>query len=620
MTEFFTSPQNIVDAIVSRVGKRIVLGLPLGVGKPCHIVNALVERAVEDDSIHLEIFTALTLEVPKPGSDIERRFMGPARHRLFGDYPELTYATRLRAGTLPANITVNEFFFLAGRWLGNEQAQAAHISANYTHVFGYMLDRGVNVLAQLVSRRVMDGENQYSLSSNTDISLDLLAARREGRARFVVAAQANSEMPFMTGQAVVDPAELDLVLDSPETEFELFSAPRRPITASDQAIGLHAARLVRDGGTLQVGIGSMGDAVSAALILRHRDNAQFRALVESLCGMQADGCGNCGTFEEGLYASSEMFVNGLLELVEHGVIRREVDGALVHAGFFVESRAFYRKLREMSDAERSRFRMTSVSFTNHLYGGEEARRRARVKACFINNAMKATLLGAVISDGLEDGAVVSGVGGQFNFVAQAFALEDARSVLTLASTRKSGGRLSSNIVWSYPHETVPRHMRDIIITEYGVADLRGKSDRDVIVAMLSVTDARFQDDLLARAKRAGKIEKGWQIPPEFRSNTPERIETVIARGRASGVLHTFPFGTEFTETEQRLIPALGAMKKASHSKSFLLRLLMLGWSAPGGDEQTQCLERMDLLKADGFRERFYRLLLKGALAQTGSKP
>ena len=82
--------------------------------------------------------------------------------------------------------------------------------------------------------------------------------------------------------------------------------------------------------------------------------------------------------------------------------------------------------------------MMPVSFTNELYGDEDAKRRARVDARFINNAMMATLMGAVISDGLENGQVVSGVGGQYNFVAQAFALQGARSILTVEATRESG--------------------------------------------------------------------------------------------------------------------------------------------------------------------------------------
>lgn len=617
MTSRSSTAEGVVDAIVSQVGNRIVLALPLGIGKPCHIVNALVDRAVDDASIDLQIFTALTLEAPEPSSELERRFMEPARERLFGNYPVLEYTRRLRDGSLPANIQVREFFFLAGRWLGVARAQAAYISANYTHVLSYMLDLGANVLTQLVSRRETTGGREYSLASNTDLTIDLLRARREGRAKFVMAAQANSEMPFMTGEAVLDPADIDYLLDSPETDFELFSAPRRPINPVDQAIGLHSARLVRDGGTLQVGIGSIGDAVSSALILRHEQNREFREIIEALAGPEATRFSDCAAFEQGLYAASEMFVLGLLELVEHGIIRREVDGALVHAGFFVESRDFYRRLREMSDEARHRFRMTSVSFTNQLYGGEEARRKARVKACFINNAMKATLLGAVISDGLENGSVVSGVGGQFNFVTQAFALPDARSVLTLAATRWSRGKVESNIVWSFAHETIPRHLRDIVVTEYGIADLRGKSDGEVIAAMLSVTDSRFQDRLLEAARRAGKIERTYRIPEEFRNNTPDRVQGVIAGCRERGLLPVFPFGCDFTETEQRLFPALNAMARAAWSGSAMLRLLAAGWNTHADESQQACLQRMGLDRPGGLKEWFYRLLLKGALNVTG---
>lgn len=616
MTEHFTNPDPLVDAMIERVGRRIVLALPLGLGKPCHIVNALVERAVADSSIDLEIFTALTLEVPSSGSELERRFMEPASKRLFGDYPPLAYTALRRKGQLPPNIQVKEFFFLAGRWLGVPGAQASHISANYTHVLGYMLDIGANVLAQLVARREGQSGKQYSLASNTDLTIDLLKARRERRADFIFVGQANSEMPFMTRDAEVAESEFDLVLDSPDTDFELFSAPRRPINLSDQAIGLHAARLVRDGGTLQVGIGSIGDAVSAALIMRHEQSGDFREIIHELSTGNADRFSDCGPFDEGLYASSEMFVHGLLELVDHGVIRREVDGALVHAGFFVESREFYRRLRTMPEAERDRFHMTSVSFTNQLYEGEDAKRAARVKACFINNAMKATLLGAVISDGLEDGAVVSGVGGQFNFVTQAFALPDAHSVLTLAATRTSKGKVESNIVWSFPHETIPRHLRDIIITEYGIADIRGKTDAEVIAAMLSVADSRFQPGLLAQAKRAGKIDPAYEIPVAYRNNTPDRIGSVLGKWHAAGRLSEFPFGSDFTETELRLLPALARLQSAAHSKVELFRLAWKGRSAEETEQTRACIERMGLSGVNGWKQRIYGWLLRGAMADT----
>jgi hypothetical protein len=84
---------------------------------------------------------------------------------------------------LPPNIEVIEFFFLAGKWLHVPYAQQHYISANYTHASAYLLSRGLNVVTQLVAKRVVDGVTRYSLSCNTDTTLDILRARSEGRHR-----------------------------------------------------------------------------------------------------------------------------------------------------------------------------------------------------------------------------------------------------------------------------------------------------------------------------------------------------------------------------------------------------------------------------------------------------
>jgi len=317
-------------------------------------------------------------------------------------------------------------------------------------------------------------------------------------------------------------------------------------------------------------------------------------------------------FSLGLYGASEMFVEGFLDLYRAGILRREVDGAVLLAGFFIGSRAFYHALRDMPEAERAKFRMTAISYVNELYGEEDAKRRARVKARFINNAMMATLLGAVVSDGLEDGKVVSGVGGQYNFVAQSFALADARSIIMLRATREARGRTTSNILYSYGHETIPRHLRDVVVTEYGIADLRGKTDRDVIAAMLAVADSRFQDELVRRAKHAGKIEQSFELPAECRDNTPDRIARALAPARERGLLAPFPFGSDFTEIEQRLMPALQALKAASSSPLRLARLLTRGLARAPSTEM-DCLARLGLDHPSGLGEHLYAALVRGAL-------
>jgi hypothetical protein len=228
--------------------------------------------------------------------------------------------------------------------------------------------------------------------------------------------------------------------------------------------------------------------------------------------------------------------------------------------------------------------------------------------------MMATLLGAIVSDGLENGQVVSGVGGQYNFIAQGFALQDARSIIIVRATRTAGGRADSNIRWQYGHTTIPRHLRDIVVTEYGVADLRGKTDRDVIAAMLAVADSRFQDELLRQAKDAGKIERSFALPPAWRHNNPARIERALAGARADGRLAPFPFETDFTPIEQRLLPALETLKSASGSPLRLGTLLARGLGAKAhaaaiGD----CLARMGLDRPSGVADRVYAALLRGAL-------
>src|SRR5262249_18793691 len=160
-----------------------------------------------------------------------------------------------------------------------------------------------------------------------------------------------------------------------------FAPPREPVDIAEYAAGLRVARAIADGGTLQLGIGSLGDAVAKALVLRHQHNDEFRRIVARLDPAQLalPSMREDAPFDVGLYGASEMLVEGFLDLVNAGVLKRDVDGALLHAAFFVGSRAFYRALREMPDEKLAKLRMAPVSFVNELYGDEAAKRRARVK-------------------------------------------------------------------------------------------------------------------------------------------------------------------------------------------------------------------------------------------------
>jgi hypothetical protein len=612
----FSDPEAIAEDIVRDVGTDLVVGLPLGLGKANHIVNALYARASADRSIRLTLFSALTLEKPRPSNLLERRFIGPVIERLFGGYPDLAYAKALRAGELPPNVQVIEFFFLAGRWLHVPFAQQHYISANYTHAAPYLVARGLNVITQLVAKRTEGGVTRYSLSCNTDTTLDLLRARAAGKAAFRLVAQVNSELPFMPGPGDLPAGEFSAVLDSPATEFPLFAPPAEPISDTKYAMGLHAAGLVRDGGTLQIGIGQLGDALAQGLVVRHRDSAQFQNILQQLPGGVSGPPRETGPFETGLYGVSEMLFEAFVGLIDAGILKREVDGVVLHGAFFAGPKSFYRALREMPPDQLKRIQMMPVSFTNEIFDDAAAKRRARVDARFVNNALMATLLGAVVSDALEDGQVISGVGGQYNFVAQAFALEGARSILALESTRPSGAKMLSNIRWSYGHTTIPRHLRDVVVTEYGVADLRGKSDSEVIAAMLAVTDSRFQPELMRQAKDAGKLARSYEIAAVHRDNTPARIKAALKPARDSGLLPAFPFGSDFNEVEQRLIPALQVLQEASRSPLRLPGLVWDGLSRRPDADADACLARLGLDKPQNVAERVYRALVHAALLQS----
>lgn len=608
-----------VEQVLARLPAHIHMGLPLGLGKPVAFVNALYARVREQPERRLTIYTALSLGRPSLGDGLQRRFLEPFVERVFADYEELSYLADLRNDSLPPNIRVEQFFMQPGSLLHSESAQQDYVSSNYSHAARDINAKGLNLIAQLVAA-TPERPVHLSLACNPDITLDLLpmvARRRAAGETILMLGQVHAELPYMPGDAELPMDAFDLLLDEAE-QRRLFSTPNMPVSTQDHCIGLHASSLVRDGGTLQIGIGAMGDAVAAALLARQGDNAGYRAVLDDLDigPWQAliEREGGLDGFAQGLYGCSEMFVNGLLVLAEAGLLRRPADaqGSVLHGGFFLGPQAFYQRLRDMTLEQRARFAMTRISFINELYGQEQLKRRQRRDARFINTVFGMTLLGAGVADQLEDGRVLSGVGGQYNFVAQGHALEGGRSILLLRSWREAGGEVTSNLFWTYGHCTIPRHLRDIVVTEYGIADLRGQTDSEVIARLLAVCDSRFQQGLIEQAKEAGKLAPGFQLDSRFTDNTPQRLEAI--RAKHARLFPEYPLGTDFTAEERDLLRALNWLK----SKFKLSEVLELGKAAldaPGPEGYARHLARMQLDQPQGLKEELYqRLLLAGLQA------
>ncbi len=712
MTKISTQFKESIELLHSRLGSTWTVGTPLGIGKPNPLINHLYQHAKQNPQLSLEIFTALSLEIPHGNSLLERRFLDSFSQRFFGQYPELDYIQDVKRNTVPANISVREFYMQSGKMLYSATAQRGYVSSNYTHVARDMVDRDVNIILQMVAVKRSEEGTQYSLSCNPDLTLDVLnTAARKGKPRPVVIAMVNESLPFMGGQAVVDAAFFDLIHDNPSDYFAPFATPAQPINATDYSIGLLASTLLKDGGTLQIGIGSLADAMVYCSQMRQQNNHTYNELLKSTGISEkfkpviAD-VGGTGAFKQGLYAASEMFVEGFAHLYEAGILRRKVfpdariqgllnegkiteqikpgliknlldwqvidevitarsfqrlqhlgifkadltfspgritdsagrvyatnlhddenlaaieqhclgsrlhHGVLLHAAFFMGSKRFYQWLHALDDEHKALFQMTAVSQINELYGGEDLDRAQRIKARFINTCMKVDVLGAAASDALEDHQVVSGVGGQYNFVAMGHALQDSRSVLLLRSVHISKQAVTSNVVWKYSYCTIPRHLRDIVITEYGIADLRGQSDEVCIQRMVCIADSRFQEGLRAQAVAHNKLSADWQVPAAFKHNTPEMIAQQFNAAKAQGYFPAFPFGEDFTADEKVIINALKWLKVKTRNKYATLLTLFKAQFVKPRQQELAYLQLMQLDHNQTFKQRLSAKLLVYAL-------
>ena len=650
MTEPMTSLQDTVAEVLARCGPDLVMAAPLGLGKPHRLLNALYAAVAGQPGRSMQLYTALSLTPPTAAPGLERRFLQPFAERHFGaDFPALAYALAQRADALPSNVGVEEFYFQSGALLGSHQAQQAHSSLNYTHVARAVAARRPNLLVQKVAR---DDAGRISLSCNPDLTFDLIdEVALRGFPRPLLVAEVDPHLPFIGGTAVAPEGYFDLVLDLPGPAAPLFALPRHPVSDAEYAIGLRASTLVRDGGTLQIGIGSLSDALCHALILRHHDNAAYRRVLDALDPALADSavvrdCGGLGPFEQGLYGASEMVNDGFRALHQAGILRRRVlddveamrrlnagnatvddaerlarEGRWLDGGFYLGSRDLYDWLRGLPADQRDGLGMTRISHINELYGGNETLERLqRRDARFFNTCMMGTLLGDAVSDALEDGRVVSGVGGQYNFVAMAHALRDGRSVLLFRATREAHGESRSSVLWNYGHVTIPRHLRDVMVTEYGIADLRGASDSECIERMLALADARFEPALRQQAVAAGKLSpRAATAAGDSPRHSADSLVAALRPFRADGTLPDYPLGCDFTVVEQRLVKALGWLKReTAHPIGKLRTVAAALLSRPSAD--AQALQRMDLAAPASLGDRLQARLLDFALQRTAKAP
>jgi len=259
--------------------------------------------------------------------------------------------------------------------------------------------------------------------------------------------------------------DVDVIVEGNYTPINLADAPT---TGIEEAIAAHALRFIPDGATLQTGIGGIPNTIATAL---------------------AEGPGS------GYGIHSEMFTSGLMRLCQAGKVTNDRKG--IYDGYSVTTfAAGVPELYEWLDGNEG-VRFLPVEIVN----SPEVISRNR-QMITINGAMAVDLSGQITADTV-DGRQFSGIGGHEDFVAgAALALSD-RSLVCLPSTTSVDGQMVSRITPKLSAGsivTTPRHMVDVVITEYGVAELRGLTVRERARALAAIGHPDYRDELLAVAE------------------------------------------------------------------------------------------------------------------------
>jgi len=281
-----------------------------------------------------------------------------------------------------------------------------------------------------------------------------------------VIAQLNPALPRTLGESFIHVDDIDLAV---EVDVPPYARPVGPIGDIERRIGQYVAELVPDGATLQLGIGAIPAATALAL-LDHRD----------------------------LGVHTEMFTDSIVDLVEAGVItgaRKERNRGKIVTAFMMGSERLYRFVHDNPMIE-----MRSVDFTNDTH---VIRSFSRMMA--INSAIEVDLTGQVVADSIGS-RVYSGVGGQMDFIRGAALASEGRAIIALPSTAAGGSmsRIVATMKEGAGVVTTRAHARTIV-TEYGVAELFGRSLRERAASLIGIAHPDHRDALTAEARKVGLV-------------------------------------------------------------------------------------------------------------------
>ncbi len=360
------------------------------------------------------------------------------------------------------------FFGPAERVLRDSGADIQFVPADFRRFAPILRERAPRVMATLAA--TPDADGWMSLSLHGGATIDELRRAGHDPDRLLIV-ETNSAAPRTHGllpeyghRLHIDDA--DIIIESDRAVFTLADAPP---TDAEIAIAEHALTFIRTGSTLQTGIGGVPTQVAKLL---------------------ADGDGG----DYGIH--SEMFTTGLMDLHKAGKVTNARKGIFEGASITTFAAGTAELNAWLDDNDSVRFLPVDVVNAPEVIAGNH-------DFVSINGALAIDLFGQAVADTI-DGAQFSGIGGHEDFVAASGLELTDRSLLCLPSTSNVGGVTISRITASLgPNAvvTTPRHQLDVVITEFGVARLRGRTVRERAAALIAVAHPDFRDDLTAAAER-----------------------------------------------------------------------------------------------------------------------
>ncbi|MBI3958294.1 MAG: acetyl-CoA hydrolase/transferase family protein [Chloroflexi bacterium] len=418
--ETMTSAANAVERVKS--GNRIYLGG--GAGVPQTLVDALVARSAELRDVEL----------------VHILHFGNA------SYVQPEYAASFRHNAI---------------FIGNNVRSAVQAGrADFTPVF-------LSEIPRLFQRQILPLDFAFVQVSPPDehgfcsFGVEVGCTKPAAAAASVVIAEVNRQMPRSLGDSFIHVRDIDVFV---EADYAIPEAPQGGASPVHKRIGELVAEMIPDGATLQMGIGSIPDAVLANLH-SHKN----------------------------LGIHTELFSDGVVQLVEEGIItgaEKTLHPGKLVAGFLFGSKRLYDFIEDNPFVE-----MHPTDYVNDPF--VIARNERMVS---INSAIEVDLTGQVAADSIGP-AFYSGVGGQLDFIRGAARSKEGKPIIALPASTK-GGTISRIVSTLKAGAGVTTTRNDVhyVATEFGVAELYGKSVRQRVQALIAIADPAFREELTRYAK------------------------------------------------------------------------------------------------------------------------